>query len=309
MNVRELYGLDFPDDFFQLWELARDIRPSEPLRAFQQTLGVTLVGPFEVLAGRFEGRQPKLSLYLHWRFFMDPPEFFTVMMGDVDRLHWGYFWDDPSERPGWVASYYGADEGLDISAEGTTVFEALRRDLEQNVAQTAEYLAEDPAQADSYRAKLKELDELRARLSKRATADRPETGDGYLEKYDPAEARKKVISAATMDGMGIVVPKTAIRTLAIPEEKIREDLLSGADPGPLIQEAQKTLHFGFPGVALKIGRDLWAAGGEKYSMAAYELMDAAYDGLNRPLLQQVLRAHWQDRDLPSPDILDFNVEN
>ena len=64
-----------------------------------------------MLSGRFDGRSPRLSPLLHWACcILDPPEFFTVLLGNVDRLHWGLYLDDPAdEGRGCVASYYAND--------------------------------------------------------------------------------------------------------------------------------------------------------------------------------------------------------
>ena len=108
-QLHSLYGFDFPDDLFHFWAFANRLRPLEPLAALKDDLGLTLVGPFEVLAGRFDGRLPRLSPLLHWRYYLDPPEFFTVLSGGTAKLHWGFFFDDSPGKDGCVASYYGDD--------------------------------------------------------------------------------------------------------------------------------------------------------------------------------------------------------
>src|SRR6516165_3580149 len=126
-HLRELYGFDFPEDFFRFWEFVNRIQPLEPLKALSH-VSMQLVGPFEVLAGRFDQRKPRLSLLLHWRFFLDPPEFFTVLAGG-DGLHWGYYLDDPATGRGCVASYYTHD-AFEISTDGDDLFQAVRLFLE-----------------------------------------------------------------------------------------------------------------------------------------------------------------------------------
>ena len=63
--------------------------------AFQSGLGLQLVGPYDVLAGKClkknkSGEKPN---YLrHWRYYFDPPEFLTVIRGDdASQFHMGYF--------------------------------------------------------------------------------------------------------------------------------------------------------------------------------------------------------------------------
>ena len=73
-QLRDLYGFDFPDDFFPFWEFANRLKPLEPLHALADSLGIVLVGPFDVLAGRFDGKTPRYSILLHWRYHDDPPQ-------------------------------------------------------------------------------------------------------------------------------------------------------------------------------------------------------------------------------------------
>src|SRR5262249_33818213 len=108
-QLRRLYGFDFPEDFFRFREFASRLRPLEPLAVLTEVVPVHLVGAFEVLAGRFDGRTPKFHQLLHWRYYRDPPEFFTVLAGGGDGLHWGYYLDDPATKSGCIASYYAAD--------------------------------------------------------------------------------------------------------------------------------------------------------------------------------------------------------
>lgn len=63
-----------PDDFYKLFEYCQTLKPEDPLNAFDN-IGLVLVGPFEVLAGKFEGVKRKPEEYLrHWRYYYDPPE-------------------------------------------------------------------------------------------------------------------------------------------------------------------------------------------------------------------------------------------
>ena len=76
------------------------------LEAFYDTLNIQLSGPFEVLAGEFDRPNAPQSLLLHWRWRFDPAEFFTVMVGGTDGLHWGYCYDDPAQLPSCVVANY-----------------------------------------------------------------------------------------------------------------------------------------------------------------------------------------------------------
>ena len=118
-RLRQLYGFDFPDDLFRFWEFVNRLRPLEPLAALAD-VGVHLAGPFDVLAGRFDRRTPRHSPLLHWRYHNDPPEFFTVLLGDTDGLHWGYYLDDPANCSRCVASYY-TNDAFELMHSGTSI--------------------------------------------------------------------------------------------------------------------------------------------------------------------------------------------
>jgi hypothetical protein len=301
-RLRELYGFDFPDDFFHFWEFACRHRPLEPLAVVAETAGGRLVGPFEVLAGRFDDRRPQLSQYLHWRYFNDPPEFFTVLAGLGDGFHFGYFLDDPGSSPGSVASYFAAD-AYELGADGDTLFEAVRLLLEENYQSAELDRSYFPERATEAETTLRQVDDFREALCRRATADRPETGEEYVEKYQGRTARNDRVVAETIDGLGIVVPPELYRPLSVKDRKLWSRLRKDDNPRDLVDEAIAALRAGFPGTALKLGKDLWGAGGEHQTMYSYELLDAAYEALGRDVLRRVLREHRAHRDLPSVDIL------
>jgi hypothetical protein len=304
-QLLSLYGFDFPDDLFRFWVFANRLRPLDPLTAFAETLGLTLVGPFEVLAGRFDGRSPRFSPLLHWRYSLDPPEFFTVFAGDSDKLHWGYYLDDPPDGPGCVASYY-ANDAFELSTLGDDLFHAVRLEVEAQFHDCEEYRVEDPEHAADYEARLARLEGLRRAVRSYATADRPENGERYVEKYQSAVARAPAVIARTPDGMGVVAPPETYRPLSLADKKLRSFLRKHDDPREIVEEARQALRDGFPATALKLGKELWPLFGKQKAAYAYELLDAAYKALGRERLRQVLRIHREHRNLPSVDI--FSVE-
>jgi hypothetical protein len=310
-QLRALYGFDFPDDFFRFWEFAKRLKPLEPLTAFSESIQMWLVGPFEVLAGRFDGRTPRYSQLLHWRYHDDPPEFFTVLLGHTDGLHWGYYFDDPP-RPGHcVASYYARDS-FELSVDGEDLFEATRLNLELHYRTREDYRDDNPDRAADYEEGLRQMDLLRLHIQEFAPTDRQEIGDEYVEKYMRGwranVGRNERIVAETRENMGIVVPSKMYRRLSLPDKKLWAALRKTDKLAALVEEARQALRDGYPGTALKLGKDLWAVGGEHQTMYAYELLDAAYEALGRDVLREVLRTHRANRDLPSVDILLPNGE-
>jgi hypothetical protein len=302
-----MYGFDFPEDLFRFWEFAQRLRPLEPLRALEEDLKVTLVGPFEVLAGRFDSGTPRYSLLLHWRYHDDPPEFFTVLAGGCDGPHFGYYLDDPGTGPCCVANYY-AVEGLSLAAAGDTLFEAMRLNLEYYCGDFEDLRQVYTANTAEHDDQLGQLTVLRERLVRSATGDRRQIGNEYTDLYDGITAREQAIVAETADGMGIVVPAARYRPLSLPDKKLWAFLRRQDDPVGVVAEARRALREGFPGTALKLGKDLWAKPGRTKTAYAYELLDAAYAALGREVLRNVLRTHRANRDLPTVDILEAEGE-
>jgi hypothetical protein len=302
-RLRAEYGFDFPDDFYRFWQFVNRLAPLDPLNALAEALDVILVGPFEVLAGRFDGRVPRHSLLLHWRYHDDPPEFFTALAGGTDGLHWGWFLDDPPSPEGCVASYFARD-AYELSADGDTLFEAVRLHLEHCHGDFTEYLDLDPENAASHEASLGKIDSLREQLLPFATADRPEVGEEYIERYAGLTRRRERVVARTMEGMGIVAPPDLYRPPSREDRRLWRYLRRTDDPLEVVGEARQALADGFPGTALKLGKDLWASTGPAKSAYACELLDAAYTALDRVVLREVLRTHRDHRDLPSVDVLE-----
>ncbi len=90
------YGFTFPEDLAQSFDVLKRLKPLEPLKCLTDTLDIHLVGPFEVLAGRFDKTPPRDEMLLHWRFRTDPPELFTIAVRGEDEMHWGYWLKNPS---------------------------------------------------------------------------------------------------------------------------------------------------------------------------------------------------------------------
>ncbi len=301
-QLRRLYGFDFPDDFFAFWDFARLLRPLEPTAALADAIGTHLVGPFDVLAGRLDRHAPRLPMALHWRYYDDPPEFFTVLKGQRLGLHWGYYLDDPAAQSGCVASYCTAG-AFEISADADNLFEAVRLDLERHYRDCAELREHEPGSVYELETRMRQIDDVRSRLCRWRTGDRPETGELYEERYPEHTTRLARVVAQTRDGMGIAVPPQSYRPLSLSNRNLWQCLRRGAGTAVVLEEARQALRDGFPGTALKLGKDFWAVGGDDRAALAFDLLDSAYAALGRGVLRDVLRAHRAHRDRPSVDIL------
>jgi hypothetical protein len=306
-QLRDLYGFDFPDDLFRFWEFAKRLNPLDPLHALSEPLGVVLVGPFDVLSSRFDKHSPPLSPLLHWRYYLDPPEFFTVLAGGGDGLHWGYYLDDPVCSVGCVASYY-ANDVFEMSVDGDDLFEAIRLFLEEHwdcgdLDHGFGLIGQDEYKTDQVL-----LAELREKLLACDAGKRTQTGAGYVDRYGGRCSRRRVV-ASTPEHMGVVAPLAMYRPPSLADRKLRALLRREDDPIAVVEEARQALRDRFPATALKVGKELWPlCDSAKKREYAYELLDAAYAALGRDTLRHVLRTHREHRDLPSVDIFDADAD-
>lgn len=291
INRRELlerrYRLQFPDSFYAFWDFART--QSSLLDVLDDNhMGMVLtanrlMGPFAYL----NESQPVAGNPL-WdaRYYNDPPEFLTVAYGRTDGLHWGYYVDDPQSPTFPVVAYYSND-AFELTVVGETLFEALRDEVERKYSSCLEDLEHDPKEKDAYQRRLAHLARVRERLQTYATGERGEVGGEYLAKYTAISGRSRRVVAPTRDGMGIVVPEGKYQPV------------SGDDPyqiwnyRPTSQEVQakneealQLLAQGYPGAALKLGKDLWVY--RDFREASYALLEAAYAALRRELLREWL---------------------
>jgi hypothetical protein len=297
--VKRLYGVDLPEEILAVWDLASSLSPDDPASAFaDDLLGLSLVGPFDVLAGR-TAVKPGLDFRLHWRFRLDPPELLTVMSGNEDGLHFGYWLDDPAAGPSCVALYYARD-AFELTVAGVTLLQALRGRIERAHAGVVENLREEPEHEASLVRELVGLARLRERLLEHGTRERTEIGAAYEEKYDLRGLRASQTVAMTPEGMGVVAPPARYKALSRGGADLAKAIAGKAAPKRLVDEALALAAQGFAASALELGRHCWA---RRHDEAAYALLDAAYAGLGRPALREVLALHRAHRDLATVDVL------
>jgi hypothetical protein len=207
------------------------------------------------------------------RYPNDPPEFFTLLHGMSDGLHWGYYIGNENDPAILVVSYYHRDP-LHFSIDGLNLHEALRSHLEACWRDNLDYMSfdDDPV----YEERQRQLQIIRETIKAYATADREETGTAYLERYqlsakpgiplrygidiDPAEGRYQPLkNAENWLSPGYIPAAGEVRTaVAEAEDLLREGYIT----------------------ALKLGRDLWCY--EGYRSEAIRLLEKAYTVLKRP---------------------------
>jgi hypothetical protein len=210
-----------------------------------------------------------------------------VAYGRTDGLHWGYYVDDPQSPTFPVVADYSND-AFELTVVGDTLFEALRDEVERHHRGCLDNLEDDPDATDTYHRYLDQLARLRKRLQTFATGEWGEVGGEYLAKYRAMSGRSRRVVAPTRDGMGIVVPEGKYQPLR------GDDPFRRWNYRPTQQEVQakneEALRLsaqGYPGAALKLGKDLWVY--RDFRGASYALLEAAYAELSREGLREWLR--------------------
>lgn len=66
-QLLEHFKVTFPQELFEVWDLAKKLNPEDPRYAFSEALGISLHGPFDVLAGAFDDAPLRYPGLLHWR--------------------------------------------------------------------------------------------------------------------------------------------------------------------------------------------------------------------------------------------------
>jgi len=269
-RLREAYGVDFPDELFEIWDWRSGLT-GEALHAFKNVLGLSLHGPFDVLAGKLEGPL-RYSPLLHWRYQYDPPELFTVMTGDTDGLHWGYWFDDPGRLPPVVASFYARD-AFEL-VESASLADAIGKHVERAREGIAENRKRDPDHESSY--------------------DRDDRALDALDKKRPLHRRQpdRGPIASTRGGIGIVCARAQLAAWTLP---------ATVEPAAILAHADAEIAAGRPGTALYMGHMLW----DPHRLLALDVLARAYAALDREPLRAVAAMHRAHPKVPSLDITTY----
>lgn len=286
--LKKNYGFSFPESFFEFYNFYKDITKKDS-EILWDSLGISLGSVFEVFNSNVSD---KFNPLYESRYYKDPPEFFTILYGDTDGLHWGYYLDDPNECTLPVVSYYHND-AFCLSIDGNNIFEAVRLHLEQFYSDAEDNINYDPDCADDYKRQLGKFDIIREDIKKYYTKERIEKGEKYCNKY--IKTLKRKIIAKTRDGMGIIVPKNKYKKLQSKDKfEIYNYKPDNNEVEAFFNKAMEYLENGFPGTALKLGKDLWIY--NQYFVYSFRLLDRAYHALNRNLLGEILKVAKQFRD-------------
>ncbi|KAM9857455.1 histone PARylation factor 1 [Aulostomus maculatus] len=297
-EILQLYKLQMPEDLYHFWDICKELCPENPCGALKDTLGLQLVGPFDILAEAHKNsNNPQPNFHLHWRYFYDPPEFQTILKGSEESQHHiGYYRDTPDSLPSFVGENE-AKKGCTITQMGDNLFAAvylflLRKRKEKG---TKNEMGED-------------FDSLEAKLR-----DRAESLSLSLEqKTKVMKQRDKKVVTKTFHGAGIVVPvdKNDVGYRELPEtdaglKKICRAIADARNDeervkafGPL-QEMITFVQFANDecdyGMGYELGIDLFCFGSHYFHKVIKQLLPMAYSLLKRNLFGEIVEAHLSSR--------------
>ncbi|KAG7206638.1 hypothetical protein KM043_000316 [Ampulex compressa] len=295
-KMSTLFMTEMPDDFFQFFKLCKNISKDDPIMAFKD-VSLKLVGPYDIFRGAFDDRKiNKERLLRHWRYYYDPPEFLTVIKGDdADGLHFGYWKDDLSEKPVFVAKNK-AEVDCKIEPVAENIFGAVAIRVEEKL-RSANPFQKTP------------ILRLQRELKRYAKEN-----DITLEKNTSGmRDRERKVVARTFHSAGIVVPynkKTQLgyRDLAVTDSELKKilKLIKDADtpeerrsPMTKLEEVVRLATIAADecdfGTCLELGQDLFSSGVVHVQHIALEMLSIAYTHLQRPELLEIARAHFKDR--------------
>ncbi len=286
--------ISLPQEFSLFWEFACSLRPLEPLAALEDSLGIFLVGGFEVLAGKFDHYNGDIPISLNWRYSLDPPEFFTLLAGGDDRWHAGYYIDSPDCKSYCVASYY-ANQGLQFNFDGRSLFTAVQRYLNDKEMVTNE--DQELLSGPELEANKKAIEKVRKALAK------------YQPLVKKLKFTKRATCLKTIDGVGVVADVSTLGEINKEiKNKIPYMVWSDNDHEKVLQEAFRLLSLDKPGTALKLAKDLWQVGDEHRMRNSAEVMQVAYKQLARQPFGEILKDHLAYFNREWLDILDASKE-
>ncbi|XP_023024072.2 histone PARylation factor 1 isoform X1 [Leptinotarsa decemlineata] len=294
--INEKFLVSMPKDFYQFWIFCSKLKPNNGLLALRD-VGLTLVGPFDVLAGRFKNVSKSDDEYLiHWRYFRDPPELQTVLKGD-DRIgyHIGYFRDTPEEMPVFLVSNSAKKDGT-LTPMGSNIFAAVNFYLD-DLKKTGDPFKK--MHIGRIQAALKkEVEKLKIDLSKK--------NKNIIE-------REKKIVARTLNKIGLVVPynkKTELgyRELALNNKDLNtlftklENSKSDVEKQKLLSDLQPVFTFSSIatdecdfGTGIELGWNIISHGVEDLNRTAERSLAINYRLLKREAFARIAEAHMKNR--------------
>lgn len=303
--ISHLFLTEMPEDFFQLYEFCKNICENDPLNALNH-FHLQLVGPYDVFKKGFMNAkvENKEILLKHWRYYYDPPEFQTIIKdNNKDGLHFGYWRDDISKHPVFVAKNKAAINYI-IEPVAENIFGTLDVYFEEKLKLATPF---EKIRITMLHQKLKSFAKEKKITLEKKTAN--------------MQDREKKIVTRAFHKAGIVVPynkKTQLgyRDLAITDNELQK-LLKEIEYASTLEIRKKSMskleeiirlatiaadECDF-GTVLELGHDLFSSGISFVQSKALNLMSLAYNLLQRPQFLKIAQVHLKNRSKS----LDLNV--
>lgn len=298
-SIKQKFLVEMPEDFYDFWDFCSSLNKKSPLDALYDLLGLKLVGPFDVLAGKLTNKSVKTAddFLCHWRYYYDPPEMQTVLSGDDETMyHIGYFRDDPEEMPVFLASNV-ASKGCKITRVAGNLFALLGKEISKALK------GSDDAQE---KAKLRKLNGALVEFAE----------DKGYQLQESSKKRPKP-QAATFHGAGLVVPydkknEVGYRQMPLSESELRKLLekFSGDEAGTgshvdRLQQLTTWINIANDecdyGMGLEFAIDLFCAGHASLHRTIDMVAGLGYELLGREPFARILRAHLKRR-IKTPNV-------
>ncbi|KAA0190745.1 hypothetical protein FBUS_06243 [Fasciolopsis buskii] len=296
------FYLKLPEECFIFYEFCKSLNELTPLDAFVNSLGLKLVGPFELFAR--DGILPDelVDSPLYYRYFHDPPELVTIMTGS-DGWHLGYFRDRPNDVPSLIVESEPEKCGT-LKILGTSLFTVIKSLLNKR---------------DSFKHVTSLIDEF-TKKKDYALSDANEI----------IKQRKKRCVCSTLNEIGLVVPlngdigyrpleMTYAKLLATLQSAVsasnEDDRLSRLEPiDELITFSQFACDEGDFGQAIELGLSLLAFHPKNLPLdranilnsRIKHLLSVGYELAGCPEFVNVAVAHMQNRPIQPPTSMFIN---
>ncbi|XP_068125423.1 histone PARylation factor 1 isoform X2 [Hyperolius riggenbachi] len=296
-EVEGLYKLSMPEDFYAFWTFCAEIDPQAPSDVLRASLGLQLIGPYDILSGKHSSsKKTDVNYNLHWRFFYDPPEFQTVIVGDSrTQFHMGYYRDSPDDLPVFVGTN-DAVKGCLITPTGDNIFAAVKLFAIKKQKEMTDKKAV---------ATIKDLVE-------KITAAADKCSYSLEQKSASMKRRDKKVVTKSFHGAGLVVPvdKNDVGYRELPEtdgslKKICKAIVEAPSDDVRmkafapIQEMMTFVQFANDecdyGMGYELGIDLFCYGSHYFHKVAGQLLLLAYKLLKRDLFAEIIESHLANR--------------
>ncbi|KAJ3631165.1 hypothetical protein MTP99_012309 [Tenebrio molitor] len=293
--IKSRFLVDLPKDFYDFWTFCTELKPNNPTEAFK-AVGLTLVGPYDVLAGKFKHAKKSSEEYLlHWRYYYDPPEMLTVLKGDDKTgYHVGYFYDSPNESPPFLVSNHGTKDGV-FTKMGNNIFASVSFYLEE-LKKTGDPFKK--MQVGKFLSSLKtQADKLKLNMSLHS---------------EEIKKREKQVVAKTFNKIGLVVPynrKTQLgyRDLTVSDKELmallnKIDKAAPEQKEKCLSELQPVLTYANIaidecdfGTGIKLGWELLFHGTDALNSTISRFLSNSYKLLQKEAFAKIAEAHMKRR--------------